>query len=185
MPVRLAVNAMSNTLFQAGYSPREDRRQDGRKKGCVMTYPRMAVSCVVKRENRYLLVQRGSGVGAGDYAFPGGKVEIGERLVDATLRELREETGLTGRNVRFFRIYDLIDVGDNGETSSHYVLAVHLAEVDEVQEAVAGDDAVALGWFSELEIRRLPVHASILECIDHLEPGGSSETGLSSKSEHA
>ena len=151
-----------------------------------MTYPRMAVSCVVRRRERYLLVRRGSnGANAGDYAFPGGKVEIGERLIDAALRELREETGLTGRNARFYKLYDLINTDTHGKTSSHYVLAVHQAEVDDGDVAVAGDDAVALGWFAMPEIRHLQVPPSVLECLDHLERERIARDDVSSKSEHA
>ncbi len=137
-----------------------------------MSYPRLAVSCVVKRRDRYLLVQRARGASAGDYAFPGGKVELGEQLAEAALRELLEETGLRGRNVRFFRYYDLINTGSNGQTSHHYRLAVHLAEVDEAEPAVAGDDAAALGWFDATEVQRLQVPPSVLECIDYFERHG-------------
>ena len=134
-----------------------------------MTYPRMAVSCVVRRDGRYLLVRRGTSPSLGDYAFPGGKVEAGERLTQAALRELREETGLIGEEARFFRLYDLIETGADGGSESHYVLAVHLADIDDAQVAVAGDDAEALGWFAAREIRDLPIPPSVWECIEHLE----------------
>ena len=150
-----------------------------------MTYPRIAVSCVVRRQNRYLLVRRGTGTAAGDYAFPGGKVEAGERLTEASLRELQEETGLLGNNVRFFRLYELIDAGDDGVVESHYVLAVHLAEINDGQEAVAGDDADTLGWFEASEIRGMQVPLSVLECIEHFERRGIPDAHTSRKSEHA
>jgi len=148
-------------------------------------YPRMAVSCVVRRDDRYLLVLRGPGPSAGHYAFPGGKVEAGERLEAAALRELREETGLEAGNVRFFRLYDLITHPGDVDPESHFVLAVHLAEVDDKQIAVAGDDAVALGWFAVHEVRDLPVPPSVMHCIDALERIRVAESALpSSKSEH-
>ncbi len=154
-------------------------------KGTEMTYPRMAVSCIVRRQSRYLLVRRGAGPSAGDYAFPGGKVEVGERLAEAALRELREETGLSGNDARFFRLYDLIDTGNDGGVESHYVLAVHLAEIDDHQVAIAGDDADALGWFELHEIRDLPVPPSVLECVEYFEQMRSPGSRTSRKSEHA
>jgi ADP-ribose pyrophosphatase YjhB (NUDIX family) len=150
----------------------------------IVNYPRLAVSCVVKRQSRYLLVRRRSGPSTGDYAFPGGKVEAGEFLAEAALRELHEETGLRGDRVRFFRLYDLINRQDDDGTDSHYVLAVHLVEVDDGQHAVAGDDADALGWFAANEIRQLPVPPSVLECIDFFERHGLQTELPSSKSEH-
>ena len=154
-------------------------------KETAMTYPRMAVSCVVRRQNRYLLVRRAAGPSAGDYAFPGGKVEAGERLAETALRELREETGLHGEDARFFRLYDLVDTGDDGCIESHFVLAVHFAEVDDGQTPVAGDDADALGWFEAPEIRKLPVPPSVMECIEYFEQHGMPASATSRKSEHA
>lgn len=137
-----------------------------------MDYPRLAVSSILKRDERYLLVLRGSGRSAGDYAFPGGKVEAGEQLAEAALRELREETGIVGHSARFFRLYDLIARAAHGPVESHYVLAVHLVEADETQEAVAADDAAAAGWFTAEEIRTLQTPPSVRECIDHIEANG-------------
>ena len=44
----------------------------------------------------YLLAQRPEGkVYAGYWEFPGGKVEVGETLRDALIREIEEELGVT------------------------------------------------------------------------------------------
>lgn len=41
------------------------------------------------------------------YNFVGGKVELGESSEDAAYRELQEETGLTRRNIRLYRLMDI------------------------------------------------------------------------------
>lgn len=143
----------------------------------IAHYPRMAVSCIVRQQDKYLLVRRAGGPLAGHYAFPGGKVEPGERLVEAVLRELREETGLHGHSVRFFRLYDLITPPETNP-GSHYVLAVHFAEVDDIRHAVAGDDADALGWFEAEATRTLTMPPSVAECIEHVERHGAAGTGF-------
>ncbi|MEX3008164.1 NUDIX hydrolase [Hoeflea sp. TYP-13] len=137
-----------------------------------MAYPRIAVSCILKRDDRYLMVLRGSGRSIGDYAFPGGKVEAGEQLAEAALRELREETGIAGSNARLFRLYDLIARDPDGVVESHYVLAVHLVDAEDHQEAVAADDAAAVGWFTVEEIKGLKTPPSVLECIEYIEING-------------
>lgn len=50
------------------------------------------VAAVIKKDNKFFCAQRkDSGELAKKWEFPGGKVEIGEKLEDALARELREE----------------------------------------------------------------------------------------------
>jgi len=129
----------------------------------------MAVSCIVCRNGRYLLVRRGTGQAAGSYAFPGGKVEAGETLAQAALRELHEETGLTGDTARFHRLYDIIQHDSDGNLEHHYVLAVHIVGSVGENVPVAGDDAEEADWFSPFELDKIPVLDSVRECIEDLE----------------
>ncbi|MBW8639585.1 NUDIX domain-containing protein [Hoeflea sp. WL0058] len=131
--------------------------------------PVAAVSCIVRRDSRYLLVKRARGEAKGQYAFPGGKVEPGETLTQAVLRELREETGLVGFGVRFFRLYDLIARNDDGSLRSHYVLAVHMVEQVDSDQAIAADDAEEADWFAASDLQHISVTPSVAECIDELE----------------
>ena len=59
--------------------------------------PSLAVDAVCFRRGRVLLVRRGRPPFRGEWAFPGGFVDVGETVEEAVLRELREETGLRGR----------------------------------------------------------------------------------------
>ena len=58
------------------------------------THPQLAVSAVIFREGRILLVRRARSPGKGLYSLPGGRVEFGESLHTALHREVDEETGL-------------------------------------------------------------------------------------------
>lgn len=55
--------------------------------------------CMVYRGDELLLQNRVKTDWRG-YAFPGGHVEPGESIVDSVVREMREETGLTVRNLQ-------------------------------------------------------------------------------------
>ena len=77
--------------------------EEARREG-VRSY---GVSGIIMWDERVLLVRRREDdFLAGIYEFPGGKVEEGEGLADALVREVREETGLRvsgiGRYVGFF-----------------------------------------------------------------------------------
>ncbi len=54
----------------------------------------LTVLCLIQKENKILLQNRVKSDWRG-YAFPGGHIEVGESIVDAVVREVREETGLT------------------------------------------------------------------------------------------
>lgn len=54
----------------------------------------LTVLCLIQKEDKILLQNRVKTDWRG-YAFPGGHIEIGESIVDAVVREVREETGLT------------------------------------------------------------------------------------------
>jgi len=64
----------------------------------------MVVAGVVWREGRFLGVERPPGKAhAGWWEFPGGKVELGETLESAIIRELQEELSFTATDLVFWR----------------------------------------------------------------------------------
>ncbi|TPW33431.1 NUDIX domain-containing protein [Martelella alba] len=128
-----------------------------------------AASVIVRRDDNFLLVLRANPPAKAMYAFPGGKAEAGESPRDNAIRELLEETGLKAETIEPFTVYDLIDRDRDGTITSRFHLSVFVATADAEAEPVAADDASALGWFSAEQVRRLPVPASVLECVDRLD----------------
>jgi len=64
----------------------------------------MVVAGVVWKDGLFLAVERPEGKAhAGWWEFPGGKVEPGESLEDALIRELKEELGFTATRLTFWR----------------------------------------------------------------------------------
>ena len=59
-----------------------------------MTRPELCVGGVAVLDGNLLLVRRGHGPAAGQWSVPGGRVEHGETIAEAVVREVREETGL-------------------------------------------------------------------------------------------
>jgi 8-oxo-dGTP diphosphatase len=99
--------------------------------------PVPAVGVVCLRGDDVLLIRRGRAPRQGEWSLPGGRIEPGERAMDAALRELREETGVEAE------VTGLLDVVDGlfPEAGRHYVLIDYAARWLS-GEPVAGDDAM-------------------------------------------
>ena len=114
------------------------------------TNPAPCVGVVCLRGDEVLLIRRGRPPRQGEWSLPGGRIEAGERAVDAALRELREETGVEAE------IVGLVDVVDGvfPEAGRHYVLIDYAARWLS-GEPVAGDDAAEARFVPLAEAERL------------------------------
>ena len=127
--------------------------------------PAFAVSAVVLRAGRVLLVRRGRDPGAGLWSLPGGRVEWGEGIGDALRRELREETGLWIEPGPLLSLVERIDRDAAGRVVRHAVVAAHLATA-RTGEVTAGDDADQVRWVERREIEGLPHTRGLTEVVD-------------------
>ncbi|MCD1634332.1 NUDIX hydrolase [Martelella mediterranea] len=107
--------------------------------------PIAATIAIVIRAGKVLLVRRANPPDAGRWGFPGGKIERGETLHQAALRELKEETGVNATALRTFTAVDAFDYAADGGLRRHFILVAVLCQwVD--GEPVAGDDALEARW---------------------------------------
>ena len=108
-----------------------------------MAEPQRPVPCVgvvCLRAGEVLLIQRGKPPREGQWSIPGGRMEWGETVADAALRELREETGVEAE------LLGLIEVLDHISEHGHAVL-IDFAARWVSGAPVAGDDAADAGFF--------------------------------------
>jgi 8-oxo-dGTP diphosphatase len=115
----------------------------------MVTRPEVCVGAIVVVGGRLLLVRRGTGAAVGAWSVPGGRVERGETLREAVVRELREETGLDGVCHRFVGWVERIG------SEYHYVILDFTVTVT-VGEAVAGDDATDVCWAPVDDVAQWP-----------------------------
>ncbi len=137
-------------------------------------YPRPAVTADVvvlagRPENQHLLlIKRLYPPFKGQWALPGGFVDLDENLDETPARELAEETGLTGLS--------MVQVGAFGEVNRdprHRTITVaYLARVEECLPVTGGDDAQQARWFPVSELPPLAFdHSKIIEkALRFVEP---------------
>ena len=115
------------------------------------SHPLPGVLALVVKDGRVLMVQRAKEPDLGKWGFPGGLIEIGEPVSAAALRELREETGLVAEADRVLDVFDVITPDPDGRVRYHFVLNVVVCRWIS-GEALAADDAAAVGWYDLAEI---------------------------------
>jgi ADP-ribose pyrophosphatase YjhB (NUDIX family) len=113
--------------------------------------PELCVGAIVVSGGRLLLVRRGHGPAAGEWSVPGGRVEAGEPIAEAVVRELAEETGLEGV------CGELVGWVERIGEDHHFVILDFRVTVLGDAEPVAGDDAAEVEWvpLADVADRRL------------------------------
>lgn len=126
--------------------------------------PIVGVGGVVVEDGKALLIRRGNEPLMGQWSIPGGTLELGETLVEGTVRELKEETGLVVRVLELIEVFERINFGrgaDETWTTSeerkrprfHFVIVDYLCERIEGSVA-AGGDVTDAAWAGERELEK-------------------------------
>lgn len=111
--------------------------------------PTVGVVCL--KGDQVLLIKRGTPPRLGQWSLPGGRIEWGEAVDVAALRELKEETGVEAELTGLLDVVDGVFTSrETGETTRHYVMIDYAARWTG-GEPVAGDDAADARFFSREE----------------------------------
>lgn len=110
----------------------------------------LTVDAIIPYQGKIVLIKRLNEPYKGFYALPGGIVEYGERVEDAVLREVEEETGLRGKIHSLVGVYSDPDRDPRG----HFV-SVCFIVIPKGGELKAGSDAKEVGLFSLDDLPKL------------------------------
>ena len=116
-----------------------------------MKAPEVCVGAVVVDHEHLLLVCRGRPPGKGYWSVPGGRVEAGETLAEAIVREVAEETGLEAV------CGELLGLVERITDEHHFVILDFAATVLDRRPPEPGDDAADAAWVAVNDVaeRRL------------------------------
>ncbi|MCZ6662175.1 MAG: NUDIX hydrolase [Actinobacteria bacterium] len=124
--------------------------------------PLVGVGVAIVRDGKILLIKRRNEPGKGLWAVPGGKVEYGETLRDAAVREVKEETGLD------IVVGPLIWSGESISVHGHLVLIDFLGSVLG-GELAASDDAEQALWVDVEKANELALTPTMHDLLAELE----------------
>jgi 8-oxo-dGTP diphosphatase len=103
--------------------------------------PSVMVGAIVERNDKLLLVKRKKDPFKGFLSFPGGKVDLGEKVEDAIKRELREETNLDVEPTDILGVYS----DPSRDPRGHRISITFIARIIS-GEAKAAEDAESAEW---------------------------------------
>jgi len=125
--------------------------------------PEVAVGAVAVVDDRILLVRRGHGPAGGTWSVPGGRVEPGETLHEAVVREVAEETGLRVAVDRFLGWVERID----RDAGFHFViLDFEVSPLDAAPVPRAGTDAAEVAWVPLADVGDLHLAPGLLQFLE-------------------
>ncbi len=124
--------------------------------------PKLASGAVFSYDGGILLVRRAIEPSYGKWVFPGGYVDRGETLEGATVREVKEETGLDVRLLRILSTYSY--------PGNPVILAVFLGEVTGGSLRM-DDESLEIRAFppSEIPWNDLAFHSTRMALQDYLK----------------
>ena len=124
-----------------------------------MQGPQICVGAIAVESDALLLIRRGRAPGTGLWSLPGGRVEPGETLAEAVVRELTEETGIEAVCDQFVGWVERIG------SEYHYVIMDFRATVLDTGDPHAGDDADEAAWVPLHEVAELDLVDGLAEFL--------------------
>lgn len=129
--------------------------------------PLLAVGAIVAVDGHLLLVTRENQPAKGRWTVPGGRVEPGESMTDAVVREVAEETGLTVQCGPLVGWVERIGPG------FHFVIFDFLASPTDtpagggsaLPELTAGDDAGQARWVPFADLPSMDLVGGLLDFL--------------------
>lgn len=122
----------------------------------------LTVLCLIHDTDRYLLQNRVRDDWKG-YTLPGGHVEPGESIVDAVVREMKEETGLTIRTPKLCGIKQF-PLQDGDYAKGRYL--VFLYETSDYEGELVSSDEGTMQWVEKKDLKNVNLVEDFLDLID-------------------
>ena len=122
----------------------------------------LTVLCLIHDDERYLLQDRVSDDWKG-YTLPGGHVEPGESIIEAVIREMKEETGLTIRSPKLCGVKQF-PLKDGDYTKGRYL--VFLYETSDYEGELISSDEGRMHWIRKEELGNVNLVDDFHDLID-------------------
>jgi ADP-ribose pyrophosphatase YjhB (NUDIX family) len=141
-----------------------------------MLYHRaFGVYVVIYKEGKLLVIHKGGGPYRNRYDLPGGSLEEGEGLLEAVIREVKEETGLSAAISKQIGAADfMLPWKWRSFTHVHHTAVLYVAEAEgdlRVPEQFAGQDAKEAVWLPVAQLSATNSSPLVTQAVEWLSSG--------------
>ena len=112
------------------------------------------VACIIDSEQRVLLTRRCIEPFCGAWVMPGGKIDLGEPILEALHREVREEVGL---EVRVDHLIDVFEHVGVGQRNDHFIILYYRTTPLSFELAPNGEECTEARWVAKGELATFPL----------------------------
>jgi len=137
--------------------------------------PFLAVSAAIVRDGKFLVVRRARPPANGLYSLPGGVVELGERLTEAVIREVAEETKMSIEPLALAGFRETVVRDGDDRVERHFVILCFAARW-RAGEPELNEELSEARWIEPAELDGLPTTPGLAEIVAaafaQLNPGG-------------
>jgi 8-oxo-dGTP diphosphatase len=126
--------------------------------------PFLAVSAAIIRDGKFLVVRRARPPANGLYSLPGGVVELGERLSEAVVREVAEETRMSIEPVALAGFRETVVRDADDRVERHFVILCFAARW-RGGEPDLNEELSEARWIERSELAGLPTTPGLAEIV--------------------
>ena len=88
-----------------------------------------------------------------NWGNPGGRVEWGEKLVEACVREVKEESGID-LDLKQLKLLNIKEITENSIAPAvHFLQFIYATKIDQIEEIILNEESEDYGWF---DLKELP-----------------------------
>ena len=126
----------------------------------VLTQTFGVVGAILERDGKILLVKETKEVAKGLWSHPAGWIDVGENLIEAVKREVKEESGFDFEPTRILGVYSLFkqNLKERFGITPHAIKVIFIGKISDNETGKLYDDVSETKWFTPEEIYQMDIN---------------------------